>query len=114
MPEQDLNDPDIGVRFQEMRGEAVPQRVQRCGFADPGHVFGRGEGAVELPRRDRVDPGFAGKQPALRPRLAPVGAQELQQPGRQHDLAVLLPLALFDMDQHPVTVDVADLEVTDL
>src|SRR5947208_17047129 len=34
MPEQDLNDTDIGVRFQEMRGEAVSQRVQRCGFAD--------------------------------------------------------------------------------
>jgi hypothetical protein len=38
----------------------------------------------------------------------------IRQQRQQHHLAGLAPLALFDMDQHPVAVDVADLEVANL
>jgi hypothetical protein len=33
--QKDLDHPDIRVRFQKMFGEAVPQRVQRCGRSPP-------------------------------------------------------------------------------
>lgn len=114
MSQQHLDHPHIGVRFQQMRRKAVAQGVQRGGLLDPRHVLGRGECPMQLSRRDRADPWQAREEPAVRTRLAPVGAQQLQQAGRQHDLAVLLALALFDMDQHPVTVDVADPEIAHL
>jgi len=40
MPEQHLDHTHIGVRFQQMRGKAVSQRVQCCGLFDPGHTLG--------------------------------------------------------------------------
>ena len=55
----------------------------------------------------------AGKQPLARPRQPPVGAQDLQQLWRQHDIAVLAALALLDPDQHPVAVDGANREACD-
>jgi hypothetical protein len=39
-------------------------------------------------------------------RHLPVGAQKLQQMGREHDIALLVPLSLFDPDHHAVRVDV--------
>ena len=67
-------------------------------------------GAVELARRHRLDRVAARKQPALRPRRLPPGAQQLEQLRRQHDVAVLAALALLDADHHALAVDVGDLE----
>lgn len=114
MPEQYLDHPHIRPGLQKVRREAMPQRVQRAArLLDPRDELCRAEGAVELARREGVDLGLARKQPALGPRLAPVLAQQVQQSRRQHDLPVLPPLTLFDMDQHPVAVDIADLEIAD-
>ena len=72
--------------------------------------------AVDLARRnwfERVPPR---KQPALGQHdaaplaLAPPEPQQFQQLRRQHGIAVLASLALFDPDQHARAVDVADLE----
>jgi hypothetical protein len=52
----------------------------------------------------------AGKQPALGPGEPPIAAQNPQELRRQHDVAVLAPLALLDPDHHPTAVDVGDLE----
>ena len=49
----------------------------------------------------------------MRPRLATIVPQKLQQIGRQHDHAVLASLTFIDMDKHPTAVDVADLERAD-
>ena len=35
----------------------------------------------------------------------PPGAQHLEQLGREHHVAVLLPLALLDAEHHPLAVD---------
>ena len=35
-----LNDANIGIGFQQMRGKAVPQRVQRRWLGYPRHMFG--------------------------------------------------------------------------
>jgi hypothetical protein len=47
MPEQDLDDPDIGVLFEQMGGEAVPQRMRRHPLFDPGGFGGGVYGACE-------------------------------------------------------------------
>ena len=51
------------------------------------------------------------KEPVLGLPSAPVRAQDLQQLPRQHRLARELALALADMDDHPLAVDVGDLKI---
>src|SRR3954464_11150155 len=63
LPEQDLDDADVDVLFQQMRGEAVPERVWGHALGDPGLLRGGMEGAVELARGEGVDRVLAGKQP---------------------------------------------------
>jgi hypothetical protein len=53
----------------------------------------------------------SGKEPVLGLAPAPVKAQQLQQLRRQHDLAGKLALALADADDHPLAVDIGDLQV---
>src|SRR5215213_10106819 len=115
MAEQDLDDANVDVLLQQMRGEAVAQRVRRHPLADPGGL-GRGmDGAVHLTGRQRHDRIAAREQPALRQHqaaavsLPPPGAQELEQVWRQHGVAVLAPLSLLDPDQHARAVDVGHL-----
>src|SRR5687768_5486442 len=51
MSEQDLDDTNVDVLLQQMRGEAVAQCVRRYPLADPGGL-GRGvDGAVHLTGR---------------------------------------------------------------
>src|SRR5580692_2681854 len=64
-------------------------------------------------RMTRCMPSIAGEQPvgglALQP--APVDAKGIEQFGAEHDIAVLASLASPDMDDHPLAVDIADLQV---
>src|SRR5215218_336196 len=120
MAEQDLDDANVDVLLQQMRGEAVAQGVRRHLLADPGGL-GRGvDGAVHLTGRQRRDRIAAREQPALRQpqataaSLPPPGPQELEQVRRQHGVAVLAALTLFDTDQHARAIDVAHLERDDL
>jgi hypothetical protein len=48
MTQKRLNHANIDILFEQMRGEAVPQRVRRHALLDPGGL-GRGtDGAAEL------------------------------------------------------------------
>src|SRR5580704_13701515 len=114
VPEQHLDHADVGLLLQQMRGEAVPQRVQRYGLVDLGHLRRGMAGPVELARRERVDRVLPGKQPALRARHFPPCAQQFEQVLGEHDIAVFAALALLDPDEHPSAVDVGDLERDDL
>ena len=40
--------------------------------------------------------------------------QYLKQDGRENDVSILLALALLDPDEHPVTIDIGELERYDL
>ena len=40
--------------------------------------------------------------------------QYLKKDGRENDVAILLTFALFDADDHPVTIDIGELERYDL
>jgi hypothetical protein len=114
--EQDLDDADVGVLFQEVGGEAVPQRVHRHPLLDPGGLSGGVDGAIDLTGRERLDRVATGKQPAPRqqraaaPALDPPITQQLKQLRRQHGVAIFAAFALLDPQQHALGVDVADLE----
>ena len=62
MAQQHLNDADVSVLFQQMRGEAVPQRVRRHSFRDVGGLGGSVDGAIELAGRERFERIAAWKQ----------------------------------------------------
>src|SRR5215831_8993316 len=120
VPEQNLDDPDIGFLLQEMGGKAVPQcvnadtfgnaRTPRCQANDPVELARTGM----LPAVARKQPGLAGRHPSLLARGAPPFAQYLEKIGRENDIPVLLALALFDPDDHSVAVDIGELERYDL
>ena len=58
-------------------------------------------------------PSVARKQPVrwLVPEPAPIDAQRVEQLRAEHDIAVLTTFAAADMDDHPLAVDIADLQV---
>src|SRR5512143_1353708 len=62
--EQHLDDADVCVLLQEVRGEAVPQGVRRHPLLDPGSLGGGMDSAVELAGRQRLDRITAWEQPA--------------------------------------------------
>ena len=53
--EQHLDNPNVHLLFQQMRGKAVPQRMHRDALVDPGGLGGGMDGPVELARAERVD-----------------------------------------------------------
>ena len=55
MAEQHLDNPDVSILFQEMRGEAVPQCVRRHPLLDPCGLGGGVDGAIELAGRQQFD-----------------------------------------------------------
>ena len=56
MAEQDLDHPDIDVLLEQVSGEAVPQGVERYALVDLGPIGGGMACAVELARRQWVQP----------------------------------------------------------
>ena len=114
--EQHLDHADIHLLLEQVGGEAVAQRVHRDALVDArreGRLMHR---AVQLSGAQGLDGVQARKQPAALEHLAlssghsPPGAQPLQQHGREHGVAVLRALALFDAQRHALAVDVTDLE----
>src|SRR4029077_3911123 len=116
MTQKCLDHPNIDILLEQMRGEAVPQRVGRHALLDPRSLGGGVDGTTELARRQWFDRVAAGKQPASRqqqaapPPLPPPDPQQLEQLWRQHGMAVLAALAALDAQQHALGIDIADLE----
>lgn len=94
--------------------------MHRHPLVDPGGIGAGADGAVELPGGQRIHRIEPREQPslvedlALRMRDAPPRPKTLQQQRREHGVAVLASLALFDAQRHALAVDVADLERNDL
>src|SRR6516164_9748375 len=118
--EQHLDDADIGLLFQEMGSKAVPQCVNADTFGNAGTPRCQANDPVELARTRMLpavagkQPGLTGRHPSLLARHAPPFAQQLEKVGRENDIPILLPLALFDPDDHSITVDIGQLERYDL
>ena len=115
--EQKLNGAQIDAGFEQVRGERMPQRVR------VGPAWLCRPGARPARRRTRPPllligcfqvavPPACGKQPrswfVLQP--APILAEGVEQPGAEHDVAVLAALAAGNVDRHAPGVDIADIE----
>src|SRR5215471_15060288 len=87
VPEQHLDDADIGLLFQEMGGKAVPQRVNTDTFGNAGTPCCQANDPVELARTRmliavaRKQPGLPGSHPSLLTRDPPPFAQYLEKVG---------------------------------
>ncbi len=98
----------------------MPQRVNADTFGNAGTPRRQANDPVELARTRMLaavagkQPGLTGRHPSLLARDAPPFAQYLEKLGRENDIPILLTLALFDPDDHPVTVDVGEPERYDL
>jgi len=110
MAEEELDGAHIGAALDQVHGEGVPQGMggDRLGEAAPALRLlarlldgVRGDGPADSPAREEPGPG---------PGHAPPGPQELQEPWGEHDVAILLPLALLDAEDHALTVDVGRLQ----
>src|SRR5580704_11561980 len=101
MPEQELDRSEVRTVFQEMGGEAVPQGVNGDVLAQP-RVLG-GPDADTPHRLCGQVPVWnpPGEEPVFRPDRLPVLAEDCEQAGREHDLAVFASFALADTDDHP-------------
>ena len=114
MTEQDLDDPDVGAALQQVGGKAMPKRVGRHRLADPGTLPCDAASRLKSAAAHMIAGLLARKQPRARPRPLPIGAQDLQEPRRQHRVTIPATLAALDVDQHPFAVDRADLQAHDL
>src|SRR5438270_12742486 len=68
--QQNLDDPDIGLLLQEMRGEAVPQRMNTDALGNAGARRRQADEPVKL-ARTHVLPAIASKQPGLAGAIQP-------------------------------------------
>ena len=99
-----------------MGGEAVPQRMNADTLGDAGTPRCHANDPMQLTRTGMLpavagkQPGLTGRHPALLARNAPPFVQYLEQDGRENDVPILLALALLDPDDHPVTIDIGELE----
>src|SRR5205814_7884030 len=84
-----------------VNGDRLAQIRLACGYP-AGRLQRRGA--------DWPIPLTAGEQPGSRLSQSPVGPKDAQELGRQHDVAVLAALAVFDPNDHAAAVDVANLE----
>jgi hypothetical protein len=64
-----------------------------------------------MPERCTGLPPSVPEEPVFRLPPAPVDAKQLQQLGREHDLAWIFPLAFPDVDYHPLAIDIRHLQL---
>lgn len=83
----------------------MTQGVWRDRFGDGGLLAHLPADMLDSGGRDGLSGQIAREQPLLGPCLAPVGPQDVQELGRQHDVAVLAPFARVDADHHALAVD---------
>jgi hypothetical protein len=117
MAEQELHAAHIGAAFEPVRREAMPERVRRDALVDAGGAGGVAEHTVNrFTREPRLgaELGVAGKERgARRPIRFPVLAQGREHARAQHHIA-RAALAVADVDEHALAVDVVRLEGGDL
>src|SRR5215471_6960692 len=115
MAEQKLNGADVRSRFQEMHSEAVAHGMGGYRLPDAGTAAGFLASLFHCGRGDGPSGYHTVEEPAtLRPDRPPITAQRFQQLWREHDVAILLPLTLFNTNHHSLAVNVSGLQVNGL
>src|ERR1700684_1100146 len=80
-------------------------------FGDAGNAASQLARQLHRGPRDRMSGTITWEQPFHGPHGSPVATQSVQQPGRQHHVAVFLSFTLLHVDDHPLTVDRSRLQV---
>lgn len=109
MAEQELNAAQIGARINQMGSEGVPQHMRAERLPDTQLLAQLLTDNTRWCSLQLLSCAPAGKEPVLGLAPSPVVAQNLQQLRRQHHLA--RELALANVDDHPLAVDVGDLTI---
>jgi hypothetical protein len=91
--EQHLDHADVGLLLRQMRGEAVPQRVQRDGLVDLGHPRRGMAGPVELVRRERVDRVLPRRSATATPGWLITGPSARSSPGSTGTTSATSPIS---------------------
>jgi hypothetical protein len=106
LAQEHLDRPDIDTRFEQVGRTTVAQRMDPVAVRDPSallrmivDLLGRTDGHRHVGIEPRTQPGRW-------PIACPVGAQFGSQTGREQGGAILPPFALFDAEQHALTVDI--------
>src|SRR5512141_1601258 len=93
-----------------MNRESVPQRMRSNRLTNtresPSLLAGKFDGTSV----DWLAAHITLEQPTVRPYGPKVAPKRLQQSGRQHHVTILLAFALFDTDDHALTVDIGGLQ----
>jgi hypothetical protein len=113
MTKQQLNGTQVCSRFQQVRCEAV-LKLCRDLISKPGWPGSLSTNRSDHFRRDRLlagVPAIAGKQPYLwsPAESVEVAIQFLQQSWAEHHVAIFAAFSTFDVNDHPLPVDVAHL-----
>ncbi len=115
--EQHLDSAQVRTGFEQMSGEAVtelePVRVYT--FVEtrtPGSLPASEPDHLGIDRMRGRMPTITGEEPGLGLQSAPVLAQGFEQDGTEHDVPILAALATLEVDDHPLTIDVADLQAS--
>jgi hypothetical protein len=108
----------VGASLEQVRGEAMAEHVGIDTFFNPG-TAGRLDtgviGRLVIHGVISAVPGIAGKQPdRLFAQTSPVSPQFLEQDRAEHDVAVLVTLAVLNVHDHASAIDVADLQAREL
>ena len=113
--QQELNRPQVGARFEQMRRVRVPQRMRRDALVDPRLPRGQAHGFPDHLRRDRGigTPAVVRPGEEVRPRSHPpvVLAQGGEERRTEGDVAIPSAFALLDAEHHALAIDVADFEL---
>src|ERR1700730_1626706 len=114
MSQQELNGAQVGPGFAQMGGKTVPKRMGRDRFDNAATLMGLL--ARILHRRFANMPAnlIAREEPLLGPGYWPPVTQDLQQLWGKHNIAIFLPFALFDSNDHSLAVDIGDFQADSL
>ena len=109
----------VGAGLQQVRGEAVTEHVGIHLLLNPGAAGGILAGVARGLRIHGLIatvPAISGKQPdtGFFAQPPPVCAEFFEQDGTKHHVAILATFAALDVDHHPLAIDVADLQASQL
>ena len=113
VPEQDLDRAEVGTGLEQVGGEAVSQGMHMDVLAQSRSLQGTPADHLDGARADRPVGLAPREEVRLGPVLRPVRAGDGQESRREHHVAVLVSLALADVEDHAGAVDVLDAEPGD-
>src|ERR1044071_3636728 len=109
--QQPLDDANVGAGLEQVRGEAVPQRMSGDALGEA--ALGHDPVQYALDRAGRDAPTWDGSREQEGPQGMcglPVRPQDLKQALAEHHVAILRSLALVNVDEHALAVDGGGLQ----